>query len=56
MRVLVVDDDETLRLSVRITLEEQGHCVDEAQDGQAAIEKVSQEHYDAVVLDVNMPK
>ena len=33
MRVLVVDDDETLRLIVRSALEERAYQIDEAEDG-----------------------
>ena len=61
MRILVVDDDQTLRLTVRTALETRGYRVNEAEDGaqavsmiQAGLEKgVS---YDAAILDVNMPK
>jgi DNA-binding NtrC family response regulator len=57
MRILVVDDDETLRLTVRTTLESQSFQVDEAQDGLHAVEMVkSCGPYDAVLLDVNMPR
>jgi DNA-binding NtrC family response regulator len=57
MRILVVDDDETLRLTVRTTLESQSLHVDEAQDGLQAVEMVrSSGPYDAVLLDVNMPR
>jgi len=57
MRVLVVDDDETLRLTVRSTLEERAYQVDEAEDGEAAVRMVEEGGpYDAVLLDVNMPR
>jgi two-component system response regulator HydG len=57
MRVLVVDDDATLRLTVRSTLESRDYQVDEAEDGEQAVAKVQAgKPYDAVLLDVNMPK
>ncbi|MBI2601695.1 MAG: sigma-54-dependent Fis family transcriptional regulator [Deltaproteobacteria bacterium] len=58
MQVLVVDDDETLRLTVRMALEPFGHKIEEAADGLEAVEKVSDDpqKYDAVLLDVNMPR
>ena len=57
MRVLVVDDDATLRLTVRATLESRDYQVDEAEDGEQAVAKVETSGpYDAVLLDVNMPK
>jgi DNA-binding NtrC family response regulator len=57
MHVLVVDDDETLRFTLRSLLEGNSHVVDEAHDGVEAVEKVaSQGPYDVVLLDVNMPR
>ena len=57
MRVLVVDDDETLRLIVRSALEERAYQIDEAEDGEQAVNMVATSGpYDAVLLDVNMPK
>jgi DNA-binding NtrC family response regulator len=57
MRILVVDDDETLRLTVRSTLETRGYAVEEAEDGEEAVKKVSEAGpFDFVIMDVNMPK
>lgn len=58
MRTLIVDDDETLRLTMSIALENQGYEVEEASDGEEAIQKVlaSPHKFDAVILDINMPK
>lgn len=61
MRFLVVDDDETLRLGVKTTLETRSYQVDEACDGAEAVEMVKaateqSKPYQAVLLDVNMPK
>jgi DNA-binding NtrC family response regulator len=57
MRALVVDDEETLRLTVRAALESMGYYVDEAENGKQAVEMVVvNETYDAVILDVNMPE
>jgi DNA-binding NtrC family response regulator len=56
LRFLVVDDDDTLRLTLRKALEKEGYSVDEASDGFGAIAKVSAgQKYDVVLLDVNMP-
>ena len=55
MNILVVDDDETLRLSLRFILEEHRHCVWEACDGKDALEKVQEYDFDLIFLDVNMP-
>ncbi len=57
MRVLVVDDDDTLRLIVRSALEERSYHVEEAEDGLEAIQKVTTAGpFDAIILDVNMPR
>ena len=54
MRLLVVDDDDTLRMTVRTTLESRGYHVEEAEDGEQAIERVtSAGPYDGVVMDVD---
>src|SRR5262249_38915220 len=57
MRLLVVDDDETLRLTIRSALETRRYTVDEAEDGEQAVQKVvANGPYDGVILDVNMPR
>lgn len=57
MRFLVVDDDETLRLSVRRTLETRNYQVEEAVDGVEALEMLrSKGPFQGVILDVNMPR
>ncbi len=53
--VLVVDDDITLRFLARETLEQAGFDVDEADDGQEALEAFRKRRHDIVLLDVNMP-
>ncbi len=55
-KVLVVDDDADLRLSVSSALTESHYRVDQAQDGEEAINKIRSAQYDLVLLDVNMPK
>lgn len=55
-KVLVVDDDADLRLSVASALSESHYRVDQAQDGDEAINRIEAGRYDLVLLDVNMPK
>lgn len=55
-RVLVVDDEEDLRLVVRMVLEAVGHDVDEAVDGRAALDRLDADQPDLVVLDLRMPE
>lgn len=57
LTILVVDDDATLRLTVRAALSVRGYKVEEAGDGAEAVEMCRLNGpYDAVILDVNMPK
>ena len=54
-RVLVVDDDDTVRRLVRDGLEREGFEVEEAADGARAMELLASEPLDLVVLDLNLP-
>src|SRR6478752_4383260 len=56
LRVLVVDDDADLRLSVASALSESHYLVDQAKDGEEGVNRVRAGHYDLVLLDVNMPR
>jgi two-component system sensor histidine kinase ChiS len=56
LRVLVVDDEHINRQVVRNYLTAQHYTVDEARNGVSALEAVSQQRYDAVLLDVMMPR
>ncbi len=52
----MVEDDPRLRDVLRRGLTEQGHIVDESADGDDAEQVASSPIYDAIVLDVNLPK
>ena len=54
--ILVVDDEAAIRRTLREILEYEDYAVDEAEDGEIAIEKLKSERYDVVLLDVKMPK
>jgi PAS domain S-box-containing protein len=54
-RVLVVEDNSINREVVRLLLRSWGVLVDEAEDGPAALALHAQEHYDAVLMDIQMP-
>lgn len=56
MRVLVVEDEPDLLRVVATTLREDGYAVDTAVDGEDALYKAKAWEYDAVVLDVMLPK
>ena len=55
VRILVVDDDRTFRLSTAALLEADGYEVDTASSGQAAVVALRDSHFDAMLLDVKMP-
>jgi DNA-binding response OmpR family regulator len=55
-RVLVVDDDEVARATLRGVLERAGHEVSEAQDGRAGLRELYAKPADLVILDVSMPE
>jgi two-component system KDP operon response regulator KdpE len=54
-RILVVDDQAQIRRVLRTTLIANGYEVNEARGGQEALEKIREEKYDVILLDVNMP-
>ena len=56
MRVLVVEDEPDLLRVVAATLREDGYAVDTAADGEDALYKAKAWEYDAIVLDVMLPK
>jgi DNA-binding response OmpR family regulator len=55
-KILVVDDEESLRLTLKLKLKASGFDVEVAEDGEAALEKLKAQKYDAVLLDINMPR
>ena len=55
-KILVVDDEMNIRRVVREYAEFEGYEVDEAENGMAAIEKVKNNDYDLIVMDIMMPK
>ncbi|MDQ2768738.1 MAG: response regulator transcription factor [Gemmatimonadota bacterium] len=56
MRFLLVEDDTALATSLARGLREQAYAVDVAPDGEDALYQASISPYDAIILDVNLPK
>ncbi len=54
-RILLVEDDERIRTSTRLALEEEGYDVDEAADGEEALEHFSAHPADVVLIDLMLP-
>src|SRR6202011_5168889 len=53
-RILVVDDDPQIRRVMRVTLTGHGYEVDDVKSGEAALEKIRDQRFDLVLLDMNM--
>jgi two-component system response regulator RegX3 len=55
-RILIVEDDATLRYAISRLLERDGFAVDVANDGEAGIDAARASEYDVVLLDWMLPK
>ena len=53
--ILVVDDDPQIRRVLKVTLSGQGFEVDDAKNGEEALERLRERRVDLVLLDINMP-
>jgi DNA-binding response OmpR family regulator len=56
MRLLVVEDNQRLRNSIKLSLEESGYVLDTAADGIEGQELAEMTAYDAIILDIMLPK
>jgi len=54
-RILLVDDEESIRLLYREEFEEEGYLVDSAKNGAEALAQFTASPPDLVLLDINMP-
>ncbi len=54
-KILVVDDEKLIVKGIRFSLEQDGMEVDCAYDGQEALDFVSENQYDVILLDVMLP-
>jgi two-component system KDP operon response regulator KdpE len=54
-RVLIIDDDSSLRQALRVSLSASGYMVDEAPNAEEGIRMISRKAIDLVLLDANMP-
>src|SRR5688500_4567141 len=55
-KVLVVEDEDSVRLMLRLLLEDEGYRVVEASNGRQAVERVRSEAVDLVLLDLRLPE
>ena len=54
--ILIVDDEQPIRASLREILEYEGHIVSEAEDGMAGVMEATKSKFDAIYCDIKMPK
>lgn len=54
-RILVVDDDETIRTTMKAILEDEGYIVDLAGTGNEAVKKTRERSYNVALLDIRLP-
>jgi CheY-like chemotaxis protein len=55
MKLLVVDDEENIRILFKEELEEEGYQIELASNGLEAIEKTKESNFDLIILDIKMP-
>ena len=54
-RILVIDDDKTIRLTIAALLQTEGYTVDVAETGKEAIAKSNANYYDLALIDIRLP-
>ncbi|MGB7588808.1 MAG: response regulator, partial [Solirubrobacterales bacterium] len=55
-RILLVDDEESVQTLLSYPLRKDGYHVTSAFDGQEALERFAEDHFDLVILDLMLPK
>ncbi len=55
-RILIVEDEESIRKLLKLNLELEGYEVVQAADGKTGIEYTQGQHFDAIILDVMLPE
>ncbi len=55
-RILIIDDENSIRRTLRDILENEGYAIDDAPDGLEGLKLVKSNHYDVVLCDIKMPK
>lgn len=55
VRILLIDDDETIRKSISKALQKAGYKVDAAENGKEALEKAETNFYNLALIDIHLP-
>lgn len=56
IKLLVVDDEERIRRLLKMYLEREGYVVEEAENGQIALQLALENEYNCILLDIMMPE
>lgn len=56
VKILVVDDEDRIRRLLKMYLERENYIIDEAADGEEALEMALNNDYHCILLDLMMPK
>ena len=54
-RILVIDDEESIRRTISMTLQHAGYVVDTAENGKQAIKKAEENFYNLALIDIRLP-
>ena len=54
-RILIIEDQESIRESLKLALEREGYLVETAENGQEAIRKSKEEFYNMALVDLRLP-
>ena len=54
-RILIIDDQESIRKSLKLALEKEGYLVETAENGQEAIRKSKEQFYNMALVDLRLP-
>lgn len=55
-KILIIDDEKSIRNTLKEILEYEGYIVEEASDGESGLAKIEAEEFEAVLCDIKMPK
>lgn len=56
MRILLIEDEKKLSNNIKESLNDQGYAIDQAFDGEEGLYLAKSESYDAIILDIMLPK
>lgn len=55
-KILIIDDESSIRNTLRDILESEKYSIDDAEDGMIGMEKIQQNEYDVILCDIKMPR